>query len=94
MRLCHVGRRESVQPMGIAYISFEYPSDNAAGGIGRYVHQAAHLMAARGHDVEVFAASDRHNETESIGGGARALVSRVRAVAFLRLSLARVRCLP
>ena len=54
--------------MRIAYLSFEYPPDNAAGGIATYVHQAAHLMAARGHDIEVFAGSGRRTETESIGG--------------------------
>ena len=54
--------------MRIAYISFEYPPDNAAGGIATYVHQAAHLMVARGHDVEVFAASGRRTETELTGG--------------------------
>ena len=54
--------------MRIAYISFEYPPDNVAGGIATYVHQAAHLMVARGHGVEVFAASDRRIETELTGG--------------------------
>ena len=54
--------------MRIAYISFEYPPDNAAGGIATYVHQAAQLMVARGHEVEVFAASSRRAGIESTHG--------------------------
>jgi glycogen(starch) synthase len=45
--------------MKIAYVSYEYPPDTSYGGIATYVQQAAKLMAARGHGVEVFAAS-RH----------------------------------
>ena len=40
--------------MKIAYISFEYPPDTAIGGIATYTEHAARLMAARGHQVEVF----------------------------------------
>ena len=54
--------------MHIAYISFEFPPDNALGGIATYVQQSAHLMAARGHDVEVFAASGRRTELEPRNG--------------------------
>ena len=54
--------------MRIAYISFECPPDNAAGGIATYVHQAAQLMVARGHEVEVFAASSRRAGIESTHG--------------------------
>jgi glycogen(starch) synthase len=47
----------------IAYISFEYPPDSANGGIATYLGQAAPMMARRGHEVEVFAASPVRNET-------------------------------
>ena len=40
----------------IAFISYEYPPDTAAGGIATYVKQAAQMLAGRGHAVEVFAA--------------------------------------
>lgn len=41
--------------MRIALISHEYPQETGNGGIGTYVHQAAHMLTARGHEVEVFA---------------------------------------
>ena len=41
----------------IALISYEYPPDTALGGIATYVEQAAHMLAQRGHQVEVFAGS-------------------------------------
>ncbi|MDN5288999.1 MAG: glycosyl transferase group 1 [Mucilaginibacter sp.] len=40
--------------MRLAYISFEHPLGETGGGIGTYVDQIAAIMAARGHDVEVF----------------------------------------
>jgi glycogen(starch) synthase len=43
--------------MRIAFISYEYPVDTPFGGISTYTHQAAHLLARRGHEVEVFAGS-------------------------------------
>ena len=43
--------------MRIAYISYEYPPDSSNGGIATYVAQAARMMARRGHEVEVIAAS-------------------------------------
>jgi glycogen(starch) synthase len=43
--------------MRIALISYEFPPDTAFGGIGTYAGQAATLLAQRGHQVEVFAAS-------------------------------------
>jgi len=49
--------------MRIAYISFEYPPDSANGGIATYVGQAARMMAVRGHEVEVFAASPAREES-------------------------------
>ncbi len=45
--------------MRIAFISYEYPPDTAFGGIGTYTWQAAHLLAERGHSVEVFASSSK-----------------------------------
>ena len=56
--------------MHIALVSFEYPPDNACGGIGTYTKEAADLLARRGHSVEVFAASNRrsgHFEHGNIG---------------------------
>jgi glycosyltransferase involved in cell wall biosynthesis len=43
--------------MRIAYITYEYPPDFSGGGIATYVAQAAQTMAARSHEVEVFASS-------------------------------------
>jgi glycosyltransferase involved in cell wall biosynthesis len=43
--------------MNIALISYEYPPDAAYGGIATYVHQAARVLAGRGHRVEVFTSS-------------------------------------
>jgi glycogen(starch) synthase len=40
--------------MRIAFISHEFPP-NTGGGIGTYLRQVAPLLAAAGHDVEVFA---------------------------------------
>jgi glycosyltransferase involved in cell wall biosynthesis len=45
--------------MRIAMVSYEYPPDNACGGIGTYAKEAAELLVHRGHSVEVFAASNR-----------------------------------
>lgn len=54
--------------MHIAFISYEYPPDTAVGGIATYVEQAAAMLAARGHDVEVFAAGRGRGGTEAEGG--------------------------
>lgn len=54
--------------MRIAYISYEYPPDSSNGGIATYVYQIAHVMAARGHQVEVFAASPLRNATVEADG--------------------------
>ena len=43
--------------MRIAFISYEFPPDTAVGGIATYTAQAARMLAARGHEVEVFSAS-------------------------------------
>lgn len=40
--------------MRIALVSYEYPPDTGFGGIGTYTKQAAHMLAGRGHSVEVF----------------------------------------
>jgi glycosyltransferase involved in cell wall biosynthesis len=44
--------------MRIALISFEFPPDTAFGGIATYVAQAAKMLHFRGHDIEVFCASE------------------------------------
>jgi glycogen(starch) synthase len=49
--------------MKIALVSFECPPDTAFGGIGTYVGQAAMVLAGRGHEVEIFAASQRRTGT-------------------------------
>ena len=54
--------------MHIAFISYEYPPDTAAGGIATYVKQAAAMLAARGHDVEVFTAGRGRGGTETEDG--------------------------
>lgn len=54
--------------MHIAFISYEYPPDTAVGGIATYVKQAASLLAARGHEVEVFSASKTRSGTEREDG--------------------------
>ena len=41
--------------MKIAFVFYEYPPDTADGGIATYLRQAARLLSARGHHVEVFA---------------------------------------
>jgi len=43
--------------MRIAFVSYEYPPDAAYGGIGTYVDHASRMLAARGHQVEVFSSS-------------------------------------
>lgn len=54
--------------MHIAFISYEYPPDTAAGGIATYVKQAASMLASRGHDVEVFTAGRGGGGTETEDG--------------------------
>ena len=43
--------------MKIAFVSYEYPPDTAAGGIATYVYQVTRLLQSGGHHVEVFAGS-------------------------------------
>jgi glycosyltransferase involved in cell wall biosynthesis len=53
--------------MRIAFVSYEHPKGISGGGIGTYIGQASKVMALRGHEVEVFCASDALNATvESI----------------------------
>lgn len=40
--------------MRIAFVSYEFAGTAAGGGIGTYVRGAAAMLAARGHEVEVF----------------------------------------
>ena len=54
--------------MRVAFISFEAPPDTLVGGIGTYVGHAAQMLIARGHDVEVFAASPKASGTVKVNG--------------------------
>jgi glycogen synthase len=47
--------------MRIAYISYEYPPDTAFGGIATYMYNISRVMRLRGHEVEVFCASEKNN---------------------------------
>jgi glycosyltransferase involved in cell wall biosynthesis len=49
--------------MRIAFISFELAPDTALGGIATYIGQTARSLAARGHHVEVIAASPSREGT-------------------------------
>src|ERR1700761_4991312 len=40
--------------MRIAFVSYEFAGTASGGGIGTYVRSASAMMAARGHEVEVF----------------------------------------
>lgn len=48
--------------MRIGLISYEYAGSVNSGGIGTYVRNAAAMLAARGHDVEVFTSGDARHE--------------------------------
>lgn len=54
------------QSLHICLVSFEFPPAVAIGGIGTYSWNAARMLAAAGHRVEVFAAgcTASHNQTE------------------------------
>ena len=64
--------------MKIAYVSFEYPTETGFGGIATYVHQAAQLLANRGHQVEVFTATQQNRSQQQEGN---VLVNYVQAKA-------------
>ena len=53
--------------MRIAYISYEFPPDTAVGGIATYVFQITKTMSLRGHEIEVFCASNYRTSHEIIG---------------------------
>ena len=59
--------------MRIALVSFEYSGANRGGGIGTYMRQTASMLAARGHDVEVFIGDD----TECEGSTSNVRIIRV-----------------
>ncbi len=44
--------------MRIAFVSYEFAGVATGGGIGTYVRNAADMLAARGHDVEVFTSGE------------------------------------
>lgn len=48
----------AARSLRIALVSFEFPPAVAIGGIGTYAWNAARMLAAAGHRVEVFAAGD------------------------------------
>jgi len=53
----------------IAFVFYEYPPDTADGGIATYLRQAARLLCARGHHVEVFAGARGREGTFDDGDG-------------------------
>lgn len=48
----------------IAFITYEYPPDTGKGGIGTYTLQTAGMLAEKGWEVHVFAASNYRTVTE------------------------------
>jgi glycogen(starch) synthase len=56
--------------MRIALLSFEYPPETGFGGIGTYAYYQARALARLGHDVHVFAGSQKdgrfHSEHEGV----------------------------
>jgi len=55
--------------MKIAFVFYEYPPDTADGGIATYLRQAARMLCARGHHVEVFAGARSREGTFDDGDG-------------------------
>lgn len=53
-----VGGSASSEPMRIAFVSYEYAGISQGGGIATYVRNAAAMLTARGHAVEVFTSSE------------------------------------
>ena len=53
--------------MRIAFVSREYAGVGSGGGIGTYVRNAAQMLAARGHDVEVFTDGPQDSRVEQPG---------------------------
>src|ERR1035438_10047088 len=60
-------RRPAVPVMRIALISFEYPPETP-GGIATYASHATRMLAARGHEVTVFAGTVRSGRDEQFQG--------------------------
>lgn len=58
--------------MRIAYVSYELPPETV-GGIGMYVSHASRMLAARGHEVTIFAGSRDGSRREEQHGAARVL---------------------
>ena len=53
----------------ISFVFYEYPPDTADGGIATYLRQAARVLCARGHQVEVFAGARDREGTFDDGDG-------------------------
>lgn len=54
--------------MRIALVSFEFEGGANGGGIGTYTRNAAAMLAARGHSVEVFTSGTVNAATDGLGG--------------------------
>ncbi len=52
----------------IAFVTFEFPPDNAKGGIGTYTYNVANLLTMNGAVVHVFAASFEREVSEIVNG--------------------------
>lgn len=55
-------------PLRVALVSFEFPPAIAIGGIGTYAWEAAHMLAAAGHSVDVFTAGPPGRELANVAG--------------------------
>lgn len=55
--------------MRIAFVSYEFPPETGGGGIGTYLAQVTGLLAARGHEVEIFAGADAVGESSRVSSG-------------------------
>jgi glycogen synthase len=58
----------------VALLSYEVPPDTGHGGIGTYIVAAAAMLAARGHDVEVFSGARASARTDRDG---RVVIHRI-----------------
>src|SRR5262245_8056892 len=71
--------------MRIALLSYEFPPETGFGGIGTYTFYQARALAKLGHEVHVFAGSDKPARWTYRQGGVT--VTRWRQDAFLRRAL-------
>lgn len=71
--------------MRIALLSYEFPPETGFGGIGTYTFYQSRALAKLGHDVHVFAGSDKPARWTYRQGGVT--VTRWRQDAFLRRAL-------